>query len=74
MVVIPAVDIFGLPDLVVGLSFDVISQFLFVDDPAVVLAVVAVAVFLFGVFFCRQSAVKWSFDALDFVFLQLVPN
>jgi len=74
MVIIPAVDILGLPDLIISLSFHITSQFLFVDDPAVVLAIVAVVVFLFRVFCGRQSAIKWSLDALYFVLLQLVPD
>ena len=49
MIVIAAVDVLGLPDLIVRLSLHVVSQFLLVDHPTVVLAVVAVTFLLFGV-------------------------
>lgn len=57
MVLIPAIDIFGLPDFVVGFPFNVISQFLLVYHPAVVLAVVAVAFLFLHVLTGRQSTI-----------------
>jgi hypothetical protein len=74
MVLIAAIDVLGLFDLVVGLPLDVVSQFLFVDHPAVVLAVVAVVVLLFYVFTRRESAVQAPFYTLDLVLLQFVPD
>lgn len=74
MVLALAGDGFGLADFVVGLSLDVIAEFLFVDDPAVVLALMSVVILFFGVPVGGKAAVQSSLDALDLVVPQLVPN
>lgn len=67
MVLILAGDGFGLADFVVGLSLDVFSEFLFVDDPAVVLALMSVVLLLLGVSVGRQTAIQSSLDAFNFI-------
>lgn len=74
MVPILTGDGFGLADFVVGLTFDVASKFLFVDDPAVVLALVSVVLLLLGVSVGGEATVQPSLDAFNFILSQLVPN
>lgn len=74
MVLILAGDGFGLADFVVGLSLDVFSKFLFVDDPAVVLALMSVVLLLLGVSIGCETAIQSSLDAFNFILSQLVPN
>jgi hypothetical protein len=74
MVLILPIDILGLSDLIVRLALDVAAQFLLVDHPTVVLAVVPVALLLLGILARGEAAVETTLDALDLVFLQLVPD
>ena len=67
-------DVFGLADFVVGLTLDVATEFLLVDDPAVVLALVAVVLLLLRVAVGGEAAVEPALDAFNFVLSQLVPN
>lgn len=68
------VDGLGLSDFVVCLGFDEVVELLFVDDPPVVLAVVAVDFLLLLVLVGGQPAVELPLHSLDFVLLQLIPN
>lgn len=74
MILILSVDIFGLANLIICLSFDIVSQFLFVDHPTIVLTIVAVALLLLDVLACGQATVETTLDALHLVFLQFIPD
>lgn len=74
MILILSVDIFGLANLIICLSFDIVSQFLFVDHPTIVLTIVTVALLLLDVLACGQATVETTLDALHLVFLQFIPD
>ena len=67
-------DILGLADLIVGLTFDITSKFLFVDDPTIVLTMMSMTFLLLGVSVSGEATIESAFDAFNFVFSQLIPN